>query len=121
MPPSSTSTPMARIAWHASRSWALIDDQGDLDAFIARYVDGDVALVAAADALAAGDVLIGGVVSIGCSPADGALLVLTAAGVDLLATGVEEDPDITCIRAITSIALMAIDPADLPDAPVQDN
>lgn len=98
-----------------------ITDAGGLDKFTARYVDGEPELgPAAAEARAAGKVLIGGVVSSGCFPADGADLVLVADGVRLLPIGLpDEDPHIACYRAITSVALVAIDPVDLPDASIQ--
>lgn len=88
-----------------------------LEAFARRHVDDDPALgSAAADALEDGKVLVGATVSSGCFAADGALLVLFDGDVRLIATGLPDpDPDIACVRAITSVALAAIDPSDLPD------
>jgi len=98
-----------------------ITDAPRLATFAARYVDGEPALGrAAAAALAEGKVLVGGVVSSGCFPSNGAILVLMANGIRLLPDGLaDEDPDLACYRAITSVALVAIDPADLPDATIQ--
>ncbi|MET0325065.1 MAG: hypothetical protein ABW219_07585 [Ilumatobacteraceae bacterium] len=100
----------------ASPPPAVIADAGALDAFVQRYVDGDPPLGAAArHALDDGQVLIGAAVSSGCFPATGALLAFTAADVRLLPVGLPaDDPDIECVRAITSVALVAIDAQALP-------
>lgn len=105
----------------AAPAAGLIDDLAGLDAFAERYVDGDPRLrSAAAAALHAGKVLIGGPVSSGCFPAGGAILGLTGAGIQLIPDGLPaEDPNVMCVRAITSIALVAILPADLPDAEIR--
>ncbi len=59
--------------------------------------------------------LIGGAVSSGCFAADGARLAFTAADVRLLPVGLPpDDPDLACVRAITSVALVAIDASELP-------
>ena len=94
----------------------LIADEPALAAFVARDVDGDPALgTTARDALGAGRVLIGAPVSRGCAPAADAVLAFTAADVRLLPVGfVDDDPDVECVRAITSIALVAIERDELP-------
>jgi hypothetical protein len=91
-----------------------ITDPAGLDAFAARYVDQHPRMPdAAAAALDRGLVLVGGVVSSGCEPAAGARLAVVADEVRLVALG---DPDALpeCVRAVRSIALFAVDPADLP-------
>jgi len=95
----------------------LITSADGLAAFERRHVDGEPGLGnAARDALSDGRVLVGGVVSEGCFAADGAFLGLVAIGVRVLPKGLpDEDPEIACVRAITSVALLAIDPADLPE------
>jgi hypothetical protein len=94
----------------------VITDAGDLDAFAQRYVDGDPGLeTAARQALADGKVLIGATVSSGCFAASGAQLAFTAADIRLLPLGLPpDDSDVECVRAITSVALVAIDPSELP-------
>ena len=93
-----------------------IDDAAGLAAFVARSVDGDPALgTAARDALRAGQVLIGGPVSTGCVPAEGAILAFTATDIRLLPVGLgPEDPDVECVRVVTSTALVAVDADALP-------
>jgi len=94
----------------------LITDQAGLRAFQQRYVDGEPALDAAASqALAGRKVLIGGVVSSGCFPATRAVLGDISGDVRLIPVGVpDDDPEIACVRAVNSIALVAVDPAELP-------
>jgi hypothetical protein len=93
----------------------IIDRQG-LAEFEQRFVDGDPALGPAAEkALAAGQVLVGAPVSTGCSVADGAQLAFTASDVLVLPIGLPpDDPEVECVRAVTSVALLAVEPADLP-------
>ena len=93
-----------------------ITDADELATFARRYVDGEPALgSAASDALERGEVLIGGVVSQGCFAAAGAQLALVDGEVRMLPVGLpDDDHDVACARAITSVALVAIDPADLP-------
>ena len=89
----------------------VITDVAGLEAFAARYVD-DAPVLGAdpRDALAAGMVLVGGTISIGCDGADRALLVNT--GSEVHAVGVRPRPDheVTCVRAVTSTALLAVTP-----------
>lgn len=94
----------------------VIDDESGLATFADRHVDGDPELgTAAADALDAGKVLVGGPVSTGCSPASsGQLLLFDDGDVRLTPIGGEQDPNLSCYRAVVSVVLMAIDPADLP-------
>lgn len=99
-----------------------ITDAAGLDEYVARYVDGSPDLgAAAAEALAQGKVLVGGTISRGCLPAERALLVTN--GDEVHPAGVSaasDDPDLACVRAITSTALLAIEPAKLPaDTPVR--
>lgn len=93
-----------------------ITDAGGLDAFAARYVHGSPDLGSSAvEALAQGKVLVGGTISQGCFPAERALLVTN--GSEVHPVGVRpasDDPDVACARAITSTALLAIEPAKLP-------
>ena len=95
-----------------------IADQAGLDAFVARYVDGDPAMPGAATAaLDAGRVLVGGVVSIGCFPAEGAELIVDGDDVRVAPVGLPDpEPDVECVRALTSIALFAVDPVMIPTA-----
>ena len=93
-----------------------IDDQAGLDTFVDRHVDGDPELgTAAADAIDAGKILVGGPVSSGCSPASSGQLLLFGGDVRLAPIGGEQDPNLDCYRAVVSVVLVAIDPADLPD------
>lgn len=94
-----------------------IIDAAGLDEFARRYVDGEPSFgTAAREALDNGAVLIGGRISSSCTPAERPLLVLFDGDVDIVAAGLpKDDPDLACVRAIDSIALVAIDPADLPD------
>jgi hypothetical protein len=94
----------------------VIADLRALEGFEQRFVDGDPAPSSAArGALEQGKVLVGGTVSIGCLPAEGAQLAFTAAEVLLLPTGLPPDgPHVYCVRAITSVALLAIDATELP-------
>ena len=94
----------------------VIADEPALEAFRQRFVDGDPGLGDDASmALEGGRVLIGAAVSSGCFPAGGAQLAFTAVDVRLLPTGLSpDDPDVDCARAITSIALVAIEATELP-------
>lgn len=93
-----------------------ITDVPALRRFARRHVDGMPQLDDAREALAEGKVLVGGAVSSGCFAADGAILGLVAGDIRLIPVGLpDEGPEIACVRAITSVALMAIDPADVPD------
>jgi hypothetical protein len=94
----------------------FISDRQGLAEFEQRFVDGDPALGPAAEtALAAGKVLVGATVSTGCSPADGAQLAFTASDVRVLPIGLPpDDPEVECVRAVTSVALLAVEPTDLP-------
>lgn len=94
---------------------AIVDDDG-LQTFARRHVDGDPPLgTAAAQALAAGEVLIGGPVSSGCFTSESGQVVLVDNDVRLAPIGLDEDPNVECVRAVTSIVLMAIEPAELPE------
>jgi hypothetical protein len=94
---------------------AIVDADG-LETFARRHVDGDPALgTAAADALADGEVLIGGPVSSGCSTSESGRVVFVGGDVRLQPVGLDEDPDVDCARAFVSVALMAVDPVDLPE------
>ena len=94
----------------------LILEPAALDAFARRYVDDDPGLPdAATDALADGQVLVGGVVSVGCFAASGGRLIVVDGDVRPDPVGLPDpEPDVECYRAITSVALLAIDPDDLP-------
>ena len=98
----------------------LIEDEQALDAFEAQYVDGDPAFGSAPrEALEAGQLLVGGMVSRGCYPAQDAQLAFDVDEVLLLPIGIPaDDGNVECYRAITSVALLSIDPADLPDLPI---
>lgn len=92
-----------------------ITDQSVLDRFEQDRVDGAPPLGdAAADALAAGNILIGGTVSSGCFPAASGQLVILNGDIRLSPIGLRVEPNVDCVRAITSVALLAIDPSDLP-------
>ena len=93
----------------------VITDPSALAAFAQRYVDGDPVLGSAARAaLDDGKVLVGAAVSSGCFAARGASLAFTAVDVRLLPVGLPPDDDVHCVRAITSVALVAVDATDLP-------
>ena len=94
----------------------MIADETGLVEFAGDFVDGDPELgTAAAEALDDGKVLVGGVVSSSCFPAGGGQLAATADEVRLLPTDWEPDDSVNCYRAVNSIALLAVYPADLPD------
>ena len=94
----------------------MIADETGLVEFAGDFVDGDPELgTAAAEALDDGKVLVGGVVSSSCFPAGGGQLAATADEVRLLPTDWDPDDSVNCYRAVNSIALLAVYPADLPD------
>lgn len=97
-----------------------IDGPADIDAFIARFVDMDPSLTGITDALADGKVVLGGRMSSGCFPASAAHLERDGNAIVAVADGVRDDEGITCVRAITSVALFAMDPADFPVDAVPD-
>jgi hypothetical protein len=39
-------------------------------------------------------------------------------GIRLGGLGLDDDPDVECVRMVTSVALVALDPAALPAAPL---
>ena len=94
----------------------MIADETGLVEFAGDFVDADPELgTAAAEALDEGKVLVGGVVSSSCFPAGGGQLAATPDEVRLLPTDWDPDESVNCYRAVNSIALLAVYPADLPD------
>lgn len=110
------------------RGPGLIVDGAGLRAFAGRFfAAGDeeaaATLAEVADDLPGGDgqVFVGGVVAMGCSVPDDVELRRT--GDDLRLEPVREAPEpepIECVRAITTVAVVAVDRATLPDEPTVD-
>lgn len=96
----------------------LMVDQADLDAFAGRFLDGSSALSGLADDEDDDErVFVGGVISSGCFAPDGVELRRDRRDLRLVPTGLDDqDPDVTCVRAITTVAVVSVARSEVPDA-----
>lgn len=105
------------------RGPGLIVDGVGLRAFAGRFFAGDEVAVATLEEVADssdldGRVFVGGVVAVGCSVPDAVELRQT--GDDLRLEPVRSAPEsepVECVRPITTVAVVAVDRAVLPDEP----
>lgn len=101
----------------------LIVDAVDLRAFAGRFLSGQDEASETVDELATevdggdGDdvVFVGGVVSSGCFAPDGVELRRDGRDLRLVPTGLDEDPDVNCARAITTVALVSVARSEVPE------
>lgn len=101
----------------------LIVDAVDLRAFAGRFLGGQDGASETVDELVTeldggdgdGRLFVGGVVSSGCFAPDGVELRRDGRDLRLVPTGLEEDPDVVCARAITTVAVVAVARTEVPE------